>query len=1817
MISILNLILISIFLYRTLEFFMSRFLGKRLLYCAVFIAAMVVSSPSFSDPTNEDPSFREKKDQEGYILNLKDLIEESKKKIEKVDDKLQEQAKLRRNQQREEQAREYYNKARRLFDEGNYEEAQDLWNKAIRITEHPEMKDYVSESSKRFSKKEQALTKEEGRRLKRLEIERGYTVKEVEEFYQSGITLFKQGKWIAAKDEFENVDEMFPDHKATRSYLMLIEQEIQQEQQHLIEEKLKTEEQERRKQKDLWKAELERREKERREKLEQQAEVLYAEGLRLYKDLKFTDAKERFKEVEWLLPNYKKTARYMAGIDEEIKKEERRQAELQQKELEDQMRAQRLAEEREAELRQKRIEKEAQEKQKRLEDEAEFIYETALGLYKKNMFEQAKAKFEETATMIENYKDVQEYLVRIDDDAKEYALRNKEEIKRLEEKRLEEERLAKIKEEEELQEQAEREAREKAEAFKKEIEKDYRTALSLYKKKYFEDAKEKFLDLNKRMPDYKDANVYLAKVDGEIAKKKQMMEARAEEEKKLEEERARKAQERIFEEETKGLYDSANSLYRKKMFDEARVKFLKVQERAANYKSTEKYLRRIDDAIQKQNNQVALKKEDDQKKIEPKKVEPKKEAVQKLESPVKKEVKSVERVAQASKNEEELIRQAEEGRRERFLGEAEQKYEQALNFYKNGDYENAKAKFIQVEAVYPGFKGTLNYLSKIDEEIRESASKSNVKSFKPIIDSSQEKPKKLEMLQKFEESKKSKKVAKNTIVTSVEEKINSKSIEVVDLTEDLYQKALRNYKDREYEGAYAQFQELSLKQSDYKDTDVYLKRIAQKLKKLNEDKENQKNNELCLRLYKEGEKLFKKEDFGEAKKRFLKVHEVLPGFRKTEKYLVKIDQKVLEAFMSEDVEVPQAVLLEQVSEQVVDSIEATEESFDEYEKRSKKRLAMIKAEEEQLEKMKGDRYEEFRRSLTEEKRALRRAAGERKVLAKKRRKDVARKIKDEKQRQKDLEKQLVEIQEKKENEFKAAQLLMEKQSEQIAEDMGGDASLIDHAQGKVIKKSAKKKDKEFLSEDRYLEQLEDRRKEAQAKLEELIALIDEEKSRLIEMRKERIEQERQRKQKEEEDLRQVQDAKIAAVVKEEEDVKNEIQAIDDYVQKVPESMDDYEYRNSRLEVDKEREIAQYESLRKEQEKVKKKLEKDLRRERKRIRKVLKVRTGEGLDRWKGDVSIIYDEAVKLYNIGNYEAAKVKFSMVENLHPGFRSARSYIHRTEKKILWARREIRETLDWKKEQERKRVAQEAKIEAERIRKEELDKKKLEEQKQKEEKMRLEEERLIEEKASKEKMKDDERKAEELRVEAERIRKEKLEKEKLEAEELRLEAERQKQEALEVERLDKENLKAEKIKAEELEKARIEKEKLIEDKKKEEELRLKAEREEAERIIKEKQKEEENVFKNQKELIREKARLEKEVRDEERKEAERIKREKERAEKEKAKLEERRRRQRQKIARNDIERLMVQFSDLYEQDQTELSDKKLNEINQILITEEFDARYMSKIHSSIDKEKYKIDRQKEELKQERAKEDRLREEMRLKEEQKREENRLKEEKERERIKEERERERLKAREEKETQRRRELEELEKKLKLEEAALQKERDEYEQKRLKEEAAKKQLLERNTKAKEDLKEKVKTIDEKKKVSSVEVKVESDASVTKEDSFSEKQKRLEGLVKARQEKLREERLQVQEEFERNIERLYLNAIKLFNAGLLDQAKRMFAEIETMKPDYKKTRSYLAQIARAKQSLQKESLVETEVKPLPVTPQKSRAELIAEALNAFGE
>ena len=70
--------------------------------------------------------------------------------------------------------------------------------------------------------------------------------------------------------------------------------------------------------------------------------------------------------------------------------------------------------------------------------------------------------------------------------------------------------------------------------------------------------------------------------------------------------------------------------------------------------------------------------------------------------------------------------------------------------------------------------------------------------------------------------------------------------------------------------------------------------------------------------------------------------------------------------------------------------------------------------------------------------------------------------------------------------------------------------------------------------------------------------------------------------------------------------------------------------------------------------------------------------------------------------------------------------------------------------------------------------------------------------------------------------------------------------------------------------------------------------------------------------------------------------------------------------------------------------------------------------------------------------------------------------------------------------------------------------------------------------------------------------------------------LRRLVESRKQTLNKERLKVQQEFNENIEQLYAKAVQLHRSGLIEEAQKMFNEINLMKPGFKDTQKFLSKI-----------------------------------------
>ena len=879
-----------------------------LLIIPVSIALFSVVSVC-AETEEEIPTLKEKKVQEGYILNIRDLIKKSKQKIGEANQKIKDQAVRRRNLQREEKARDYYDKAMRYYEQGNLKKAQDYWEKAIEITEHPEMRGYLKESVKKTKLQKELFNKEEVRRLKRLEIERGYTVKEVEEAYDTAVSLFKQKKYLVSKEEFENVEEMFPDHRATRSYLMIIDQKIQADQQESVDEKLKKEAYIRRQEKESWRKDLDKREANRRKKLEKQAEAIYQDALKYYRAREFEKAKERFKEVEWILPDYKSTIRYLIKVGHGIEKDTVFNLKKRKEKSDDEYKEERTLRRMQEERRILAIEFEERDIIGRLKEEAGFVYDAAIVLYEKGEFYRSREKFSEVREIYPDYKHTQRYLDRIDGQLEKEIDRRFDRERRefeyeISERENERERLEKI-----AWLEREKSEREWIDRQEREAESLYRKAVSLYDSGLYEDAYEEFEEIQILYPKYRSVEKYLDRIDRKIEDqiRGEEEQLRLSEERKRREERLARDREEArrlkmleeeekewikrLEEEARVLYESAISHYRKKLYVKAKDKFEEVQLLYPDYKSTAKYLDKIDYSIEEEKHKKQKMEQRD------------------FERQLKEERSQKQQEEKARRLKEE---RAEDERIRALNDSAEQSYRVAVLLYKKQLYIQAEEKFQEVQDIIIGYKNTDNYIEKIKREVIDGERKRKEQGQKDLA------------LKLKEEQLAKKRLDEKRRKQLIEEKRQKERLKE-EAVGRVYKSALKYYKKKLYKIAKEKFEKVSKEYPHYKLVNRYLIEVENKIessklyeirekRKLEEQKlkqeefekkkvdlkrsriERVKDKEEKNRVRKEADILYrsalilcKKKLYSECRKKFLEVDKLYPDYKSTARYIARLN----------------------------------------------------------------------------------------------------------------------------------------------------------------------------------------------------------------------------------------------------------------------------------------------------------------------------------------------------------------------------------------------------------------------------------------------------------------------------------------------------------------------------------------------------------------------------------------------------------------------------------------------------------------------------------------------------------------------------------------------------------------------------------------------------------------------------------------------------------------------------------------------------------------------------------------------------------------
>ncbi|MEI6438227.1 MAG: tetratricopeptide repeat protein [Candidatus Omnitrophota bacterium] len=805
----------------------------------------------FADPAaQQEPSvlaegqpsvLKEDKAQANYVYDLKMLVAKSRENIKNVNEKIKNQAVLKRNQQREERAREYFLQAQKLADEGRLEESRQMYEKAIAITEHPEMKYYIKESEHRAKAQKAALSRQEGEQQRRSEEEEKTAFERVESIYQGAVSLYKQQRFKEARAEFQTVEEVFPDYKAVRSYLQIIEQDIVQSerqaikaQQKEIESQQKESEIARLREKELWRKEVDRKEEDRQKQVQKQAQDVYDTAIRLYQDRKYKAAKEKFQEVEWVVPDFKATRSYLQRIDRDLEVDQARVTEEREKVIEKQRWDETLAQKRAEEDRKKA---EAMRDHQQLEgkkDQAEFIYQSGIALFDKGQLDTARERFDEVEALYPDYRSTRDYLKRIHESVKSQISRDEELRQSAAEKKiLEEENAHRKADKEKFKQQAD-----EADAL-------YTQAFDLYKIGRLVEAKAKFLEVDQRVPDYKSARSYLKRIDDDIA----AMVSANRKDGDLASQKEQLERLKDLRDRADLVYNDAILAYDNKDFTSARAKFQEVEGIYPNYKKAVSYLSRIEDDITQQQ-------KDEQRREVEKKVDAlyaqalalyEKEAFEEAKAKFIDVASLIPDYKQTAfyleRIDDDVIRSKQRSIDTLQQSQAEALYNQAVSLYQSGQFTEAKDKYLQLETVISGYKDTAKVFANIDADIDRKKQQD-------------------------------------------EERSKAARAEV------FYQQALALYQGKDFAAAKDKFVQTEVVYADYKDTPKYLLSINSDIKKQAEDLDLKKKNDTAEPLYAQALALYREQDFEAAKRKFLQAQMACPGYKETERYLARVDEDI-------------------------------------------------------------------------------------------------------------------------------------------------------------------------------------------------------------------------------------------------------------------------------------------------------------------------------------------------------------------------------------------------------------------------------------------------------------------------------------------------------------------------------------------------------------------------------------------------------------------------------------------------------------------------------------------------------------------------------------------------------------------------------------------------------------------------------------------------------------------------------------------------------------------------------------------------------------
>lgn len=604
----------------------------------------------------------------------------------------------------------YNQKAIHLFEAGQYEEARQVWQKAITIIEDPEEEESAGVPS--VSIEEEGKEKEylldhadipeppkgdTGRIPEAIQTDQDKRRKEaVEEIYNDAIDLYRNGDFDRARERLEEVQWLLPGYRMSEQYIKQIENELAYEDQVQPAQGVERGE-------DRWEDVIEETERSRREELAQRAENFYQQAIDCFQGQKFKDAQAKFEETEVFYPGYKDTQKYLARIDQQLLEE---QEAIRQEEL---LLEKKLLHEEESEF-EKAVRERDLEKMKGVEEKADAFYEKAVRQYTNGQYQNATMRFEEVEALFPDYKFTRKYLSRVEQDIA------REEKERSEQKQRQEAIEGK-KEMREWQQAVERSDQSHQRKLNEEAEPIYQQARKYYTKGDARRARLYFQEAGRTVPHYKSTDKFLARINQDMVNERRrrlerryrwkvFIQKEDEERLKTVQTTQKEKEEEILRQQVEPLYLDAKGLYQKGDFIAARQKFREVVQKIPDYKSSVRFLDRLDADIRRQ---------EQYKEKEAKRARERKERIRKFLKERREEKTGWTRHWQ-KEGLRKTLAHIKGVRQEKSAQKAQSLYEAGQADYKNRMLETARKKFLEIERIIPDYKSVRKYLARIQTE---------------------------------------------------------------------------------------------------------------------------------------------------------------------------------------------------------------------------------------------------------------------------------------------------------------------------------------------------------------------------------------------------------------------------------------------------------------------------------------------------------------------------------------------------------------------------------------------------------------------------------------------------------------------------------------------------------------------------------------------------------------------------------------------------------------------------------------------------------------------------------------------------------------------------------------------------------------------------------------------------------------------------------------------------------------------------------------------------------------------------------------------